>query len=705
MTLEPLPHELRIGIDIGGTFTDFVVYNPENRTTKSFKLLSTPNDPAEAVLDGLDQIYRTQPTLQNVSNDPQEDQAEQNDRWLHVLHGSTVATNALLERKGARTALITTAGFRDVLKIGRQNRPELYNLTADSPTPLIPGELRFEIDERVDHLGQVLEAINPEQVIELIPKLRALDVSSVAVCFLFSFLQPAHEQIAAEYLRQAGFNVSVSSDILPEYREYERMSTTVVNAYVSPVLDGYLSRLESAFEQSGRIVHLRVMQSNGGIISPGDASRYSVRCILSGPAGGVVGSQFVAEQVFQYSSRDEAKTEGEARRLRAITFDMGGTSTDVSLIDGVPQVTTEAQVGGCPIQIPMLDIHSIGAGGGSIAIVDAGGALRVGPQSAGADPGPACYGSGNLPTVTDANLVLGRLVAKYFLGGKMVLDTERAHQALASVGKQLALNAVETAQGIVEIVNAHMERALRVISVERGYDPQYFSLLSFGGAGGLHAADLARGLGIPEVLVPPMASTLSAFGMLTADVVKDYTRTVMLAGDTPWMEIESLLRPLVERGLKEVRDEGIAASEMNVERYLDIRYRGQSYELTIPFSAQFKSDFHEEHRRTYGYARPDAPLEVVNLRVKSVGRVQAPSLETIPMSTPEPYEAYLEEREVVFSSGALKVPCYKAELLRPGNVISGPALVVRADTTVLIPPPDTAEVDVYNNLLISIGKN
>ncbi len=691
---------LRIGIDIGGTFTDFVVYNPASQQIETFKLLSTPDDPAVAVLQGLQKILSNHPTAHAT-----------------LIHGSTVATNALLERKGARTALLTTAGFRDVLQIGRQNRPVLYDLFADPPSPLVPEELRFEVNERISHTGEVVRALDPRQVHAIIPLLKTQNVVSVAVCLLFSFLRPEHEQEISRQLRAAGFLVSASQEILPEYREYERTSTTAVNAYVSPVLDKYLAHLEMALTPApssrgphqkgaekgkGARVRLRVMQSNGGNISPEEARRYGVRCILSGPAGGVVGSEVVARAALSPFSPPLPERE---KNLKIITFDMGGTSTDVALIEGRAQVTTEAVVSGCPIHIPLLDIHSIGAGGGSIASVDPGGALRVGPESAGAIPGPACYGGGGeLPTVTDAALVLSRLAPDFFLGGQMLLDLSRARAVLARLGSDLGLEEpARAALGVVQVVNAHMERALRLISVERGHDPREFTLLSFGGAGGLHAADLARGLGIPRVLVPPLASTLSAFGMLSADVVKDYAQTVMLPGETPIAELANSLRRLASRGREEVRTEGVPANAILIERFLDMRYRGQSYELTVPFSQAFLAEFHQLHQHTYGYANFGAPVEVVNLRVRATGKVTPPPFEAQPLQGTSPRRAFLESRQVVFDSGSLETPFYRAESLEPGNHISGPAVIVRADTTVLLGSTDRAQLDGFGNLIIKVG--
>ena len=688
---------LRIGIDIGGTFTDFVIFNPASGDLHTFKLLSTPEDPAQVVFEGMKRIYADVDFhAVNLA--------------LHVIHGSTVATNALLERKGAKAALITTQGFRDILLIGRQNRPSLYDFSVDPPPPLIPELLRFEVNERVDHTGQVLIPIDSAQIDSLISNLESSNLESIAVCLIFSFLYPTHEQVIAKRLRESGYFVSISSEILPEYREYERTSTTVVNAYVSPVLDRYLAQLEGDL-QEGEITHLRVMQSNGGAINVSEARRGGVRCILSGPAGGVIGAQYIAELIhpdYQSLRSNPDPATHPLDLIRVITFDMGGTSTDVSLIDGAPTITTEAQVGGYPIRIPVLDIHTIGAGGGSIARVDLGGVLRVGPESAGANPGPACYGRGDpssaQSTVTDANLVLGRLLAHYFLGGEMRLDFNRSRLVLERLGAQLGLDSIQVAFGVVDVVNAHMERALRLISTERGHDPRDFTLLSFGGAGGLHAVDLARRLGISRVVIPPMASTLSAFGMLVADVVKDYSKTVMLSGDIDKSKIISALNTLIEIGEREMRFEGIAKESTLIERFLDMRYRGQSYELPIPFSNNILGHFHSTHQQEYGYARPGTAVEIVNVRVRAIGKVIRPRLLPQLLGDPDPSLALLELRPIYLSRGQINVPFYRGEMLTPGNQILGPAVVFRNDTTVLIGRNDRAWVDSYQNLVVTIGE-
>jgi N-methylhydantoinase A len=654
---------MRIGIDIGGTFTDFVRYDPGRGTIETAKRLSTPSDPAAAVLAGLgDEAGRRE-----------------------LVHGSTVATNALLERKGAPTALITTRGFRDVLHIGRQDRPALYDLLGGLPPPLVPRRWRFEVDERVDAHGDVLRPLDPDEVRRLIPLLQAEGVTSVAISLLFSFLHPAHEETIARLLREAGLSASASCEILPEFREYERASTTAVNAYVSPIMDRYLARLAAALGGD----ELRIMQSNGGSISAAEARRNAVRCILSGPAGGVVGAQAV----------------GRAAGLgQLITFDMGGTSTDVSLVDGALRTTTEAAVGGYPLRIPILDIHTVGSGGGSLAVVDPGGALRVGPASAGADPGPACYGRGDQPTVTDANLVLGRLAPDFFLGGEMAIEPARAEEAIGRLAASLDLSPERCALGVVAVANAHMARALRVISVERGRDPRYFTLVSFGGAGGLHAADLARGLGIPQVLVSPYASTLSALGMVMADVVKDYTQTVMVPATTPPAELAARLQPLMARAAGELRAEGVPETGMAIEPALDVRYVGQSYELPVPFGPDALERFHAAHEAAYGYADRAAPAEVVNVRVRAVGRVARPVLQPRPEEGPDPADALIDHRPVWLADGRQPVPFYRGEALAPGNRIEGPAVVVRSDTTILLQATDRARVDPHSNLLIEAGR-
>ncbi|HLC06115.1 MAG TPA: hydantoinase/oxoprolinase family protein [Anaerolineales bacterium] len=670
---------MRIGIDIGGTFTDFVLFDEDAGRFTTFKVLSTPANPAQAVLQGM--------TGADTGRRPA------------IIHGSTVATNALLERSGAATAFVTTAGFGDILTIGRQSRSDIYDFMADRPEPLIHRLHCFEINERVDHHGQILHPLALQEIEALAGRLQAEGLQSIAVSLLFSFMNPAHEARIAEGLRKAGFSVSVSSEILPEFREYERASTTAINAYVSPIMDRYLADLERELPTDD----FRVMQSNGGSISAAQARVQAVRSILSGPAGGVVGALHVA------------RTAGFEQ---VITFDMGGTSTDVSLsAGGLVGVTSEAEIGGLPIRIPVIDIHTVGSGGGSIAYADPGGALRVGPQSAGADPGPVCYDrGGSQPTVTDADLALGRLAPDHFLGGAMRLDVEAPRRALTELGQMLSLQAhpgldlaQTTALGIVAVANAHMARALRVISVERGFDPADFVLLSFGGSGGLHCTELARSLGMRKVLIPPGASTLSAYGMLTADVVKDYVQTVMLPESAAASDLEEPLSELAQRGRRDIQAEGFSDELIRLNPMVDVRYVGQSYELTIPFCDELAAAFHQAHRRIYGHSEPSAPVEFVNVRMQAVGAVSPPPLPIGETGDADPSAALLEHRPVVLGGtdqlqGTMtEVPFYDGEALRPGQRFKGPAVVVQKDTTIFLGPNDQSAVDSYFNLIVEIG--
>ena len=680
---------LRIGVDIGGTFTDFVAVvegagAPEVRT---LKLPSTPDDPSRAVLEGVRRL---------ASRAGGEDGS--GPAGPDVVHGSTVATNALLERDGARTALVATGGFADVLALARQDRTGLYDLAASRPEPLVPAERCVGVAERTGPGGEVVRPLDEEAVREAARELTDRGVESVALCFLHAFARPDHEERAAGLLREAGLRVSASHEVLPEFREYERASTTAVDAYVGPSVDRYLGGLEE--ELPAR--RLRIMQSAGGSVGVSAARRRPVGSVLSGPAAGVVGGLHAARR---------AGFEG------AITLDMGGTSTDVSLARGEPRITTEATVGGLPVAIPTVDLHTVGSGGGSVARVDDGGALRVGPRSAGADPGPVCYGrGGERPTVTDAHLVLGRMAPGRFLGGEMPLDAEAARDALAALGREAGLGAGSgpgparaAALGVVRVTEARMERALRVISVERGHDPADFALVAFGGAGGLHACRLARALGIGRVLVPPEASTLSAFGMLAGDVTRERGRTVMArGGEVDAGELARRLAPMVERVRRELAGEGVPRDRIEVRRELEMRYRGQSYELRVPLADDFVDRFHRRHRERYGHASPGEAVEVVTVRVRGRGRVDPPPRPRVEPGDPDPSGALLERRDAVVAPGEggaepRPVPFYDGEALRAGHRLEGPAVVVRPDTTVWLGPSDRAEVDPEGSLQVEIG--
>jgi N-methylhydantoinase A len=665
---------LRIGIDIGGTFTDFVVYDSEGGQLRTFKILSDPANPANTVLAGLNNIE-----LNNCSQ---------------IVHGSTVATNALLERKGAKTGLIATQGFKDILQIGRQNRPSLYDWNKKPEPALVPDKYRFELNERIDYLGTVITPLDMTKLDEIIKNFKENNIESVAICLLFSFLYPDHEQTIAERLKSTGFFVSTSSDILPEYREFERTSTTVVNAYVSPILERYLSQLDGRLQNS----KLQIMQSNGGMISLEEAMQNGVRCIFSGPAGGIIGAQKIAQ-----NSMPDGSTTRDEKFLKIITFDMGGTSTDVSLIDGQPKLSTDLSIGGYPIHLPILDIHTVGAGGGSIASIDPGGSLRVGPQSAGADPGPACYGKGDLPTVTDANLVLGRLLPDYFLGGEMPIDPQRSADVMSQLGSALGLSLTQTALGVIEVINTQMERALRVISVESGYDPRDFDLVSFGGAGGLHAVDLARRINIPRVIIPKYASTLSAFGMLNSEVIKDYVNTVMLPGTISKEEISQRFSPLIRKGKNEIANEGFQQDQIDIWRSLDLRYAGQSYELNVPFTRDFIPDFHQAHQFLYGYHYNDKAIEIVNIRVRAIGKVDPIKLLPAKPDHKSATLTPLRNASVELNHGSETIPIYNYQQLLPGLNFLGPALIASEDTTILISSNDRVIVDMYQNLRVDVN--
>jgi N-methylhydantoinase A len=657
---------LRVAIDTGGTFTDCVTL--ADGKFQVLKLFSTPADPSLAVLDGLQQMGAGQA--------------------LDVRHGTTVGTNTMLERTGARVAFVTTAGFEDTIAIGRQTRSRLYDWFAPVPVCLVPKELRFGVPERVSAEGKILRAPTEEELAVLVDQVRSSGAEAVAISLLFSFANPETERRVEAALLGLGVPVSASHRILPEFREYERASTTVVNAYLAPRIERYLDHLEesvSARHSGGRV---DVMQSSGGIIPARLAAREPVRTVLSGPAGGVVG----ACQMARWAGFE-----------RIIGFDMGGTSTDVFLADaatGGARLTRESMVAGAPIGVPMLDIHTAGAGGGSIARFDAGGMLRVGPESAGAEPGPVCFGHGTKPTVTDANFVLGRLDPESFLGGGVRLDRERTEQILRE--QKGSLETVEEfAAGILRVVESGMEKAIRVVSIERGYDPRQFTLVAFGGGGPLHACSLARALRIPTVLVPAMPGVLSAVGILLADTVRDYSRTVMLPGDE--MErLGELFAELDQRGRAEFAAEGLEGA---AQRTVDLRYRHQGYELNVAWDGQSPQSaieaFHQLHRQRYGFSDPARPIEIVNLRLRMIapGEPYAP-----PRHELQPGDgsaACYAQRPVFFDGRFLPSRFYRRDGLRPGDLVQGPALITEYTAATVLPPGSCANVDGCGNLVIS----
>jgi N-methylhydantoinase A len=650
---------MHIAIDTGGTFTD-CVYVADGRL-HVLKLRSTPDDPAQAMLEAVERIAGSEP--------------------VQVRHGTTVGTNTLLERKGARVAFVTTAGFEDTMAIGRQARPKLYDLFFSKEEPLAPAELRFGAAERTASDGRLLCAISEGELDRLTDAVRAAAPDAIAVSLLFGFANPSNEEAVARSLASLGVPVSVSHRILPEFREYERGSTVLINAYVAPKMQRYLEGLDQALE--ARHSELQVMQSSGGIVPAALAAREPVRTILSGPAGGVVGATAIAQQ---------------AGISKILTFDMGGTSTDVALVEGPEglRTTTGFQILGMPVAVPMLDIHTVGAGGGSLAGFDRGGALRVGPQSAGARPGPICYGAGEQPTVTDANLLLGRLDANGFLGGGMQLDEARTREfAGRARGPVPTIEAF--AQGIIKLADARMEQALRKISLEQGHDPRDFTLVSFGGAGPLHACSLARALQIPRVLVPCFPGALSAYGILASDFVRDYSRTVMLQPEDEALNRHFL--SLEETGCHEMAELSLHPT---VLRTLDIRYAGQGYELSVPWSADFVSAFHLLHEKRYGYADTGRPVEVVNVRSRLIASTQPLPFERQEAHEGDGRQAVIKEQSIFFEDAWHPGKLYDRARLQAGDRFAGPAVVIEYSATTFLPPGARASVDEFGNLVIQV---
>ncbi|HEX4809614.1 MAG TPA: hydantoinase/oxoprolinase family protein [Bryobacteraceae bacterium] len=657
---------MRIAIDTGGTFTDCVYRS--GGALRVLKISSTPADPAEAVLSAIAAITAGRDEIERDKN-------------VEVLHGTTVGTNALLERKGARTALVTTAGFEDALAIGRQARPRLYDWFYTPEPPLAPQGLRFGISERVTSEGTILRSVDPQDLERLHQSIRDARAESVAVSLLFSFANPANEQAVVCSLRSLGIPVSASHEILPEFREYERASTVVINAYLAPKMQNYVGRLKKHLEAADS--RLFVMQSSGGITPAAIAEREPVRTILSGPAGGVVGALHVARS---------------AGFNDILTFDMGGTSTDVALVQAGSGVgtaslatTTESKILGMPVAVPTLEINTVGAGGGSLAGFDRGGALKVGPESAGADPGPVCYGRGTTPTVTDANLVLGRLDEDHFLGGNMRLDLARARH-FCDAAKQPLPRIEDFAEGVIRLADSHMEKALRKISIERGLDPRDFALVSFGGAGPLHACALARALRIPKVLVPQIPGALSAFGILVSDIVRDYSRTVMLnAGDR-----EALMAHFNDL-------ERLAGPAGLYLRSLDVRYAGQGYELAVDWCDDFPSEFHRQHQSRYGYSDLHRSVEVVNARLRCVTPTEADAPVRHPCTPNDGANAVVKSKPIYCDGEWRQGLLYDRPLLTAGAVFEGPALVVEYSATTFVPPRSLVRVDEYLNLMVEVN--
>jgi N-methylhydantoinase A len=651
---------MRIAIDTGGTFTDCVYF--QDGQLQVLKLFSTPSDPGQAVLEALRRIGA---------------QGE-----VVVRHGTTVGTNAMIERKGAQVAFVTTAGFEDTIAIGRQARARLYDWFQPAPIGLTREHLRFGVDERISAEGEVLQAPAADTLRGLAERIRSSGAEAIAISLLFSFANPVNEQAVAEALEELGIPISVSHRVLPEFREYERASTVVANAYLSRIVGGYMEKLVANVKQEfqGR---LDVMQSSGGTIPARRAAKEPVRTMLSGPAGGVMG----AYQMARLAGFD-----------RIIGFDMGGTSTDVCLMDaeqGGPRLTSEAVISGIPIAVPMLDIHTAGAGGGSLARFDAGGLLRVGPESAGASPGPICFGRGEQVTVTDANLILGRLDSQSFLGGAVSLDRERAIAYMEKARGSIP-SVEEFAAGIVRLVEISMEKAIRVISVERGYDPRDFTLVAFGGGGPLHACSLAHALRIPRVLVPALPGALSAVGILLADAVRDYSRTVMLPAGA---SLEEFFLELEERGRAEFEAEQLDGFAL---RSVDLRYQGQGYELNVSHSADALTAFHDLHRRRYGFAKEEHAVEVVNVRVRMVAASEPFDPARKPLINGDGQGAITAHRPVHFDGKVYDTPVYARQSLVPGDRFCGPAIITEYSSATILPPGDSLHVDALDNLIIEV---
>jgi N-methylhydantoinase A len=670
---------LRIAIDTGGTFTDCVWIDPSTRRLRMLKIFSTPADPSRAIVEAIGKIAA--------------------ESEFTLLHGTTVGTNTLLERKGARTALVTTAGFEDAIEIGRQARPKLYDFFFDRVAPLIAKGLRFGIQERTAATGEILIEPTAGELRTLAGQVASAKPESVAIALLFSFANAENERAVAESLRALGVPLSLSHQILPEFREYERTSTVVINAYLQPVMRRYLENMErslglqaagsrhSARSGASRIF---VMQSSGGITALASAAREPVRTVLSGPAGGVVGAAACAR-----GSGFE----------NIIAFDMGGTSTDVSLVESTIKAASDAQIAGLPIGVPMLDIHTVGAGGGSLARFDAAGVLRVGPESAGADPGPICYGRGAQPTVTDANLLLGRLQPTKFLGGEFTLDMDRTRRVTAEwlkkQGSNLSLD--KFAAGVVRVVNATMEKAIRVVSIERGRDPRQFALVAFGGAGGLHGCALAEALSIPHVIVPAFPGALSALGILWSDVVKDYSRTVLwrVSREIPQTKLNEEFA-----ALEKVAERDFAGESWNgtprLIRMVDLRYRGQGYELNLPLTRNLLREFEEEHLRRYGYTHAKREIEIVTLRLRAALKSSQSHAGAGRAGRAKIGRTSASEAGVFFDGHRVKAKIYAREELSEQKTFRGPAIVTEYSATTVVPPGKKFRIDGAGSLIIVV---
>ena len=673
-----------IGVDVGGTFTDFCARNNNTGETIIHKRPSTPNDPAIAILKGINELT--------------EKFSDKKQKILRLAHGTTVATNSLLQRKGGKLALITTKGFRDLLEIGRQVRPSVYDLQIDSPPPLIERSHRFEINERIDFNGNIIKQISKKDLFNLelqIKKLKKID--GIAICLLFAFLNPVNELKIKKILSKKFPNlpISLSSEVQPEFREYERFSTTTINAYLQPEVGKYMNNLKEGIFKIDPSIEVNIFQSSGGLTTVSSASNFPVRMALSGPAAGVVGA---------------SETTRKSKFKDIITLDMGGTSTDVCLIqNGKAELSNLRDISGFRIRLPMIDINTVGAGGGSIAYVENDGLLKVGPISAGAVPGPACYNLGGLrPTVSDANLILGRLPEK-LVGGGMTLNKKNAVNSIKTISKKLKLTIEEAALGIIGIVNSNMTRAIRGVSVERGHDPRLFSLMPFGGAGGLHAVDIARELSIKNILVPRSPGILCAEGLLLSNLQETFVKTCRTSLEENFNIVERSLKEIKERATKWFKNEGKSDGKRSLLLFLDMRYVGQNYELSINLGdilnkkinlkkSDLKSLFFENHKKNYGHFDPYAEIEVVNLRLRAISELKSkqPKLKTL--NDKPKFNSIVD---VWFDNKKpRKTKVFERSTLTPDFTINEPSIIVQEDATTLIPPDCTLIVDNKLNLII-----
>jgi N-methylhydantoinase A len=675
----------RIGVDVGGTFTDFTVLAERDDRVSFFKVPSTPHDPSEAIQIGLRQIMET------LGLDPRQ--------ISHVGHGTTVATNMIIERRGVATGLLTTKGFRDALEVGRQVRPSLYDYSVRKPEPLVERANRLEVRERLDSHGEVVEPLDAAQLEGAVARLRANGVASVAICFMHAYRNPAHEQAAEEAVRRLmpEVFVSVSSEVLPEFREYERMSTTVLNAYVGPRMQTYLEQFLARVRDLGIESEPYTIHSNGGLLSARTVARFPVRTCLSGPAAGVVGAAVVGAAV---GARD------------LVTFDVGGTSTDVSLVkDGRPLFTSNRMVAEYPVKSPMIDIHVIGAGGGSIGWIDDAGSLKVGPRSAGAMPGPAAYGRGGTEaTLTDANIVLRRLNPTALLRGAMPIEVDKAYAVIESrIARPLGLSVEVAAHGMVRIANANMSRAIRSVSTERGHDLGQFALFAFGGAGALHGAEVAAECGIGTMIVPQEPGTMCARGVLLSPLSFDFVRSeIMPATPERWARVCALFDEMRGRGTEWLASERVAPEKRTFRSVVEARYLGQNHEVVVPLETiaadgleSFLEGFRRAHRQEYGYVIPERPVEIVNCRLQAVGEVPRAPLRA-PRGGDTLDGARLETREVFFgeSPGWMPTPVYDRDLLPAAARLRGPAIIEEMSSTTLVLPEQTAELDGVGNIVV-----